>query len=139
MPPTEIENIKSDVPIKLNTLEELVNPQVLQFVFLHWGHEFFYYPQTGQIIQANELLKRFDFIVGHHPHTYQPTLYDENKFCSYSLGNFYIYFKKKMLQKGKILKVGMNGFTLTSVKESYCQTSFPDSKTIFVELCRDCD
>lgn len=76
-------------------------------VSLHWGHEFFQYPSSSQIIIAHSLADAgADYIIGHHPHVIQGIENYNNSLIMYSLGNFFFSpFRSTMgrLQYQKLL------------------------------------
>jgi hypothetical protein len=88
---------------------------IYPLLFLHWGTEFAHFPEKEQKeIRENEL-KEFKFVVGHHPHTTQPLELDAGLGTAYSLGNFYVYFNKEILKRGKLLKLYFSGPDLCKV------------------------
>lgn len=79
--------IKRDI-LKLNkTCDKVV-------LLLHWGGtlEGGYYPDTYQLEDAKVFSKLgVDLIVGHHPHTLQPSIVLDSTPVFFSLGNFIFY------------------------------------------------
>ncbi len=75
----------------------------------HWGIEFEYYPSSRLVKRAHDLLEAgIDIIVGHHPHTLNPSEWyitkDGRKTLSlYSLGNLTSYALIRPLQKMSII------------------------------------
>lgn len=130
---TELQNISSQYPVTTSDLPN-VSEKGFQILYPHWGEEFCYFPTEKQINDSKKWLFDFDLIAGHHPHTPQPTVEVNGRHCTYSLGNFYIYFNKPMLRVGKILEIGLREGQLVHLEEHFCQTHFPDAKTVFVDL-----
>lgn len=59
-------------------------------LYIHWGHEMELHPRTERVKEAQELLTRFDAVIGHHPHLPQPVTEEAGpvrKVAAYSLGN----------------------------------------------------
>ncbi len=60
----------------------------------HWGYDLELYPRAFVIKKANEFLREFDAIIGHHSHCPQPVTQKSNekgsptKLLAYSLGDF---------------------------------------------------
>lgn len=74
-------------------INKVFNPEaVFNLLSPHWGYEMQLYPNPKQIEKANDLLKEWDMIVGHHSHVPQViTSYKvkgNNKLVAYSLGDF---------------------------------------------------
>ena len=75
----------------------------------HWGIEFEYYPSSRLVKRAHDLLEAgIDIIVGHHPHTLNPSEWYMTKdgrktLCLYSLGNLTSYALIRPLQKMSII------------------------------------
>ncbi|MHA1266019.1 MAG: CapA family protein [Candidatus Helarchaeota archaeon] len=86
--------------------DEQINFNVL---FPHWGYEQQLYPNPSQIALAQQLLTKWDLIVGHHSHCPQPiTAYEieaRQKAVSYSLGDFCTHLNLKKYRFGIILKL----------------------------------
>ncbi|MDD5036440.1 MAG: CapA family protein [Methylococcaceae bacterium] len=78
-------------------------------LFPHWGYEMQLYPKPRQVDDAQELLQRWDMIVGHHSHCPQPmqshAFGDHHKLLAYSLGNFCSRDKPTRCHSGIILKL----------------------------------
>lgn len=54
----------------------------------HWGYELHLYPNPNQIALAEQLLRQYDALIGHHTHCPQPVTAIHNRLVAYSLGNF---------------------------------------------------
>ncbi|MCB0421105.1 MAG: CapA family protein [Bdellovibrionales bacterium] len=134
---TEWQNRQSPYPISLEAPVFKTSDAEFHILYPHWGEEFCFYPSPSQRNLAKSLLMEYDLIVGHHSHTPQPTEKIEERYCCYSLGNFYIYFDKPMLSRGKVVEVGWSGGNLVLFKESFCQTQFIDKKTLKIDLVGD--
>lgn len=71
----------------------------------HWGVEFEYYPSSRLVRRAHDLLEAgIDIIIGHHPHTLNPSEWyvtrdGRTTLCLYSLGNLTSYALIRPLQK----------------------------------------
>lgn len=85
--------IKLSVLHKDKVLEDLYRAREADFriLMLHWGgrYENSYYPGPAQIKLSKEFIRGgADLIIGHHPHTLQPSLRHKCKSVFFSLGNF---------------------------------------------------
>lgn len=75
----------------------------------HWGVEFEYYPSSRLVRRAHDLLEAgIDIIIGHHPHTLNPSEWYVTKdgrttLCLYSLGNLTSYALIRPLQKMSLI------------------------------------
>jgi len=59
-------------------------------VLLHWGYEYFQYPDPDQINIAHNLVDAgADFVISHHPHVIQGIESYKKALISYSTGNFF--------------------------------------------------
>jgi hypothetical protein len=100
----------SNIPSKeINHIENLEGANLTEgkfpILFLHWGTEFAHFPDKDQKKLRMSQLSKFKFLVGHHSHTPQPIELDSGLGTAYSLGNLYVYFNKKILKRGKLLKL----------------------------------
>lgn len=88
-------------------------------VLLHWGHEYFQYPDPKQVNIAHSLVNAgADFVIGHHPHVIQGYEIYKKAFIIYSLGNFFfpefksqtgrIKYPKKITKEFMILYLGLS-------------------------------
>ncbi|MFC2113430.1 CapA family protein [Bacteroidota bacterium] len=78
---------------KQEVLDDIAEAEDADFriLILHWGgkYENSFYPGPSQIRLAREFLTAgVDLIIGHHPHTLQPSLSYPGKKVFFSLGNF---------------------------------------------------
>ena len=85
--------IKLSILSKHKVLEDLSKAREADFriLILHWGgrHESSYYPDPAQIKLSREFIKGgADLIIGHHPHTLQPSFTYRGRSVFFSLGNF---------------------------------------------------
>lgn len=104
----------SNVPTeKICLIDDLKNESIREkkfsLLYLHWGTEFAHFPSSEQKNLRNSKLSKFKFVVGHHSHTTQPIELDSGLGTAYSLGNLYVYFNKKILKRGKLLKLHFSG------------------------------
>lgn len=95
--------------------KEIISPNKYPILYLHWGVEFSHFPLAEQKQTRLDELKNFKFVIGHHPHTAQPIELNEGLGTAYSLGNFYVYFNKEILKKGKLLKLYFSGSELCKI------------------------
>lgn len=89
--------------------EIVINPDAkFNILFPHWGYEMQLYPNSAQIELGEQLLEKWDLIVGHHSHCPQPiTSYEMNegnKVLAYSLGDFCTGLKMKKYHHGMVVK-----------------------------------
>ena len=108
--------------------------QKYQILFTHWGQEFYFYPSVDQVLSRNTNFKNFDFLIGHHSHTTQPIVFDQGRGTAYSLGNFYIYFNKEMMRKGKVMKLHFSGKELVKITWEWTRVSHISKSEIQIEL-----
>jgi len=102
--------IKGIAPFNYNTIEEQEAEKALKqmeeagmdfkILFMHWGYEYEFYPRQNIMKLAKNLAQAgADFIIGSHPHVFQPaqiiyTINDsfnskhKTTLVNYSLGNF---------------------------------------------------
>lgn len=76
----------------------LKNPQqfrradAINLLFPHWGHEMNGYPRQAEYAKAQEFLRHFDAVIGHHSHTPQPVSRLDTdagpRLVAWSLGDF---------------------------------------------------
>jgi len=88
------------------------NPKAeCNILYPHWGYEMQLYPNPKQIEFGNELLNKWDLIVGHHSHVPQPiTSYEvnqSNKLLAYGLGDFCTGLMLKKYQNGIVVKLDL--------------------------------
>ena len=78
---------------------------------MHWGYEMQLFPSPHQILIAQDLLKKWTMLIGHHSHCPQPvTSYPVGhyqKLVAYSLGNFTYRWDRQKYRYGSILKVDL--------------------------------
>lgn len=132
----DFSNIKNDSLVLNSQLfnKADLNHQKYQILFTHWGQEFYFYPNEKQISNRKKEFGNFDFLVGHHSHTPQPIVFDHNKGTAFSLGNFYIYFNKKMMRKGKVIKLNFSGKELVQISWAWSVVSDITSTEIHIDL-----
>lgn len=106
----QLNMIKGIAPFNENKIEEQEAEKALiqmeedgmdyKILFMHWGYEYEFYPRQNIMKLAKNLAQAgADFIIGSHPHVFQPTdiIYTKNDslnsnnkttLVNYSLGNF---------------------------------------------------
>jgi hypothetical protein len=95
-------------------LQQMNHDQVdVKIIFMHWGFEFEYFPDT--LIREEAMLLSSlgaDIIVGAHPHVVQPWDYiaspttpQHSTLCYYSLGNFCSYMFSSPCKNGLIASI----------------------------------
>jgi poly-gamma-glutamate capsule biosynthesis protein CapA/YwtB (metallophosphatase superfamily) len=107
----------------------------LKIVFMHWGFEFEFYPDSMIQNFAKKLSDAgADIIVGAHPHVIQPVVYlsraHQNKpptLVYYSLGNFCSQMYTTACKTGMIAHVavnrnGMNQLSASALKPVFIYT-----------------
>jgi poly-gamma-glutamate capsule biosynthesis protein CapA/YwtB (metallophosphatase superfamily) len=132
----DFSNVKNDSVLfnsKLSNKSDF-NPQKYQILFTHWGQEFYFYPSDKQRLHRNQEFKNFDFLIGHHSHTAQPIVFENHRGTAYSLGNFYIYFNKEMMKKGKALKLHFSGKELVKITWEWTQVVQISKSEIQIDL-----
>jgi hypothetical protein len=84
-------------------------PGAFNLLFPHFGYELELFPRPETVALGKQLLRKFDAIVGHHPHSPQPvsaeSVNEINKLIAYSLGDFSGALTTKKYQYGIVLKV----------------------------------
>ncbi|OQW50358.1 MAG: hypothetical protein A4S09_00770 [Proteobacteria bacterium SG_bin7] len=134
---TEIQNWPCSHVMTYRDLETVNDPQKT-ILFLHWGKEFEFYPKKDQTSHRQIKYQRFPKIIGHHSHTPQPIEFINNSLTAYSLGNLYIYFNKKMLRYGKILKLSFSKSELVKIEWQWTFTELVTDKELQVGLIDEC-
>lgn len=81
----------------------------MNILFPHWGHEMELFPRPTQVERAQELLSRWDMIVGHHSHCPQPVAChaagESRQLIAYSLGDFTSGLRLESYKHGIVLTV----------------------------------
>lgn len=132
----DFSNVKNDSIVLNSQLihKSDLSSQKYQILFTHWGQEFYFYPNEEQILSRMNEFRNFDFLVGHHSHTPQPVVFGQNKGTAFSLGNFYIYFNKKMMRKGKVIKLHFSGKELVQISWAWSLVTDITSTEIQIDL-----
>ncbi len=108
-------DISNQVPI--NALAKMEQDSIdLKIVFMHWGFEFEFYPDSLIQNYAKTLSEAgADIIIGAHPHVIQPVVYlsraHQNKpptLVYYSLGNFCSQMYTTACKTGMIAHIAVN-------------------------------
>ena len=119
----------------------------MNILYPHWGHELCLYPSPEQIQNTRTLLKKWDVIAGHHPHTPSPvTVYrdnDINKIVAYSLGDFCSGMNIYKYLHGMIMKMdvgpGKTGEWLTGkVEWKFTFNNHLDERLTTLEVKENC-
>jgi len=121
----------------------------MNILFPHWGFELEYSPRKDCIRNADELLKKYDFIVGHHPHF--PQLIKQkrrnqvNSLVAYSLGDFCFGVKSIFSERycfGKVIKlnigkIGDAYLAIGDVEWRYVRSHIGKNKVLldFIDHC----
>ena len=101
-------------------------------VYPHWGYELEMFPRPAVVRMGEELLSRYDAILGHHSHVPQPMSVVRNgvaaKLLAFSLGDFCTGLRLKKFQYGVACKVeigpGENGiWRIGAVRWRYTRVS----------------
>lgn len=108
----------ADISEVKKALHEMDSARVdIKIVFLHWGYEFEFYPDTLIVRIGREIADAgADLIIGSHPHVIQPVeiwppAREENPYkgrrslIAYSLGNFTTAMYTRECRKGMVLPV----------------------------------
>ena len=99
---------KGVTPITFKNIKRVISEQdknKLQILNFHWGEEHTNYPRISDIKFVKDICKKFKdlIIIGHHTHTIQPIIKENNSLICYSLGNF-CFDELKPLYGNQILK-----------------------------------
>jgi poly-gamma-glutamate capsule biosynthesis protein CapA/YwtB (metallophosphatase superfamily) len=77
-------------------------------LLLHWGYEMTRFPGPYQILRGQELLEKWNLIIGHHSHSPQPVsayrVDDQMRLLAFSLGNFTFGMNLSKYLHGLVLK-----------------------------------
>ena len=76
-----------------------------RILFAHWGYEMQLHPKPRQIQVANDLLRSWNAIVGHHPHCPQPIVEQRGRLAAYSPGNVLFGVNNAKWHHGLVLKI----------------------------------
>ncbi len=100
-------NQRADYLARLVQTDVAGSPAAFSILFPHWGHEFHLYPSRRQTRQATRLLRRWDMIVGHHPHCPQPVTVHRGRLVAYSLGDLVFGTGDRRFDHGVALRVAI--------------------------------
>lgn len=127
-------NRRCDYLSMLETASDNIKPSAFNILYPHFGYEHELYPRPEIAAMSKQFIKKFDAVIGHHPHCPQAvtseSVQGNNRLLAYSLGNFSGAFKTRKYQSGIALKmsVGQNdeGRWLAAHAEwrfTHCMTS----------------
>ncbi len=138
----KIDRLKADI-----AKAKLTRPDAI-ILFLHWGIEKQYEPNTDQLTLAKICFDAgADIIIGSHPHVLQKSVWenqpDRNKFAAYSLGNFIANQKAPKTDGGQMIQLTLiksNGITKVS-KANYILTwiygpTIDNKKKFYILPCK---
>lgn len=134
--------------LKFGEIDKYLNESAkFNILFPHWGYEFRLYPNPAQIELGQELLEKWDMIVGHLSHMPQPiTFNDKNgtrKILAYSLGDFTLGSWLKKARHGLVVKTEVGPaesgtWQVGEVEWSFTEVHEIDKKSFEVRLEDDC-
>lgn len=116
-------------------------PATFNIAFPHWGYELELFPRAIIVQTGEQLLQKYDALVGHHSHVPQPltafNYLDTVKLLAFSLGDFCTGLKIKKYQYGIVCKVeigpGEDGlWRMGAVEWHYTKVSPDTPKTMKV-------
>ncbi len=82
---------RRDTPARLRKVRRLKAEADLVIVMLHWGREFFEYPDPAQVRLSHALVDAgADVVAGHHPHAVQAVEEYKGAVIAYSLGHLFM-------------------------------------------------
>jgi hypothetical protein len=95
--------------VPFESLERYCGEDVFNIAFPHWGYELEWFPRLAIVQTGQQLLQRYDAIIGHHSHVPQPLTASESgdtwKLTAFSLGDFCTGLKMKKYQFGMICRM----------------------------------
>lgn len=81
----------------------------INLLFPHWGYELELHPRSQTVDLGQDLLRKYDAIIGHHSHTPQPVTRapcnGRARLIAYSLGDFCTGIRNKNYLRGVVLKM----------------------------------
>ncbi len=101
-------NQKCDYVVKFDDVDQYLKTDAFNILYPHWSYELELYPRPKTVEIGNQLIKKFDAIVGHHSHCPQPISTSNdgiNKLIAYGLGDFCIWEKLQHYLYGIVLKI----------------------------------
>ena len=116
------------------SLGRYCEPAAFSIAFPHWGYELELFPRPIIVQTGEQLLHRYDALLGHHSHVPQPLTafkyLDKVKLMAFSLGDFCTGLKIKKYQYGIVCKVeigpGEDGVWRMGVVEWHYTKVSPD-------------
>ncbi len=126
---TQWSNKKNEGVVTLQEAEQYIKKDAYNILYLHFGYEFELYPREETVEQTQQLLEKFDAVIGHNPYCPQPvtlvSVGGEKKLAAYSLGTFFSEAVTPHYRYGLLLKL-----FLGSDIEGRVQLSRVEYKTI---------
>ena len=107
----EIGSISAYKPVpKLDELIKKIQSERSNYDYLilsiHWGYEYMNKPSLEQQLIGHKLIDAgIDFIIGHHPHVWQPIERYKKGIIAYSLGNFIFDYTSNTTSVSNILEI----------------------------------
>ena len=104
-------NQKCNYIVKFEETSQYINPDFFNILYPHWSYELELFPRPKIVKIGNDLINKFDAIIGHHSHCPQPLTsvrdnnYNINKLVGYGLGDFCIWEKLEHYFYGIVLKI----------------------------------
>ncbi|MHA1673428.1 MAG: CapA family protein [Promethearchaeota archaeon] len=102
-------NQKCNYVVKFDEVDQYLKTNAFNILYPHWSYELELYPRPKTVEIGQNMIKKFDAIVGHHSHCPQPisTTFNDgiNKLIAYGLGDFCIWEKLKHYLYGLVLKI----------------------------------
>jgi hypothetical protein len=145
---TEISNQECLYVANIDDILASYKPKLFNILYPHWGYEVQLYPHPGQVTHGQNLLKKWDMIIGHHSHCPQPIhvyqLDNTNKLIAYSLGDFCFKYKIRKYLYGIALKadigIGLQKqWQVGQVEWKFTVTNHLNDESCRVELIDECD
>lgn len=95
--------------VPFESLERYCGKNVFNIAFPHWGYELELFPRPAIVQTGQQLLQRYDAIIGHHSHVPQPLASLESggtwKLTAFSLGDFCTGLRMRKYQFGMICRI----------------------------------
>ena len=113
----------------LRTLDDKVADTKIGFY--HWGREFYRFIDKDLIHFVNQT--PHDIILGHHPHIIHTPCFVEGKYLFSSLGNFWVSYGGRRVNRGLVVKVLMSGDEMVSIHWQKIKTT-SSSSSVTVEI-----
>ena len=115
--------------VPFESLKRYCGKDFFNIAFPHWGYELELFPRPAIVQTGQQLLQRYDAIIGHHSHVPQPLASLESggtwKLTAFSLGDFCTGLRMRKYQFGIICRMdigpGKNGLLQAGAVE-WCYT-----------------